>query len=412
LSENKLVPNRRFKEFQDTDAWEQRKLGDIAEKITVGIATSSSKYFSDSQNGVPFIKNQDIKENKLNTSNLEYISKEFDKKNINKRIQAGDILTARTGYPGLSAVVPEYLNGAQTFTTLITRIIKEQASPFFISIYINSPSGMKQINGMEAGGAQKNVNAGILKEMNTTLPSLDEQYKISDFVLSLESIITLHQRKLEKSKALKSAYLAEMFPAEGERVPKRRFSGFTSEWEKKRLGDISNSFSGGTPTAGNKLFYGGEIPFIRSGEVNSKNTGLFITEEGLKTSSAKLVSRGDILYALYGATSGEVGISQINGAINQAVLAIKPDHGNNAYFITQWLRKQKPFIIETYLQGGQGNLSGNIVKQLLIDLPQDKNEQKEIGEFFRKLDDTIRNNERKLKKLKAMKQAYLEEMFV
>ena len=101
---SKKSPQLRFEGF--TDDWEQRKLGELSQKISVGIATSSSKYFSSQDHGVPFIKNQDIKENRINTKNLEYISKEFDNKNKNKRVKQGDIITARTGYPGLSAVVP------------------------------------------------------------------------------------------------------------------------------------------------------------------------------------------------------------------------------------------------------------------------------------------------------------------
>ena len=104
--------------------------------------------------------------------------------------------------------------------------------------------------------------------------------------------------------------------------PQLRFEGFTDDWEERKLGEITTSYSGGTPSAGNSSYYKGDIPFIRSGEINSSKTELFLTEEGFNNSSAKLVEVGDILYALYGATSGEVGISQINGAINQAILAI------------------------------------------------------------------------------------------
>ena len=102
-----------------------------------------------------------------------------------------------------------------------------------------------------------------------------------------------------------------------------------------------------------------------------------------------MVNKGDILYALYGATSGEVGISQINGAINQAILAIIPTKNDDSYLITQWLKKQKNSIISTYLQGGQGNLSGGIVKDLRISLPVNKDEQKKIGKLFKALDDAI-----------------------
>ncbi|AZS27695.2 restriction endonuclease subunit S (plasmid) [Lactococcus lactis subsp. lactis] len=203
------VPELRFAGF--TDDWEQRKLGELSQKISVGIATSSSKYFSSQDQGVPFIKNQDIKENRINTKNLEYISKEFDNKNKNKRVKQGDIITARTGYPGLSAVVPKELEGAQTFTTLITRPISEMILSEYISIFINSPYGMKQISGMEAGGAQKNVNAGIVQNLLIPLPSLDEQKKISNFILKLDDTIALHQCKLDLLKEQKKGFLQKMF---------------------------------------------------------------------------------------------------------------------------------------------------------------------------------------------------------
>ena len=144
--------------------------------------------------------------------------------------------------------------------------------------------------------------------------------------------------------------------------PQLRFEGFTDDWEERKLGEITTSYSGGTPSAGNSSYYKGDIPFIRSGEINSSKTELFLTEEGFNNSSAKLVEVGDILYALYGATSGEVGISQINGAINQAILAIKPIEGYESQFIMQWLKLQKQKIIGQYLQGGQCNLSSTIVK--------------------------------------------------
>ena len=125
-----------------------------------------------------------------------------------------------------------------------------------------------------------------------------------------------------------------------------------------------------------------------------------------------MVKAGDILYALYGATSGEVSISRINGAINQAILAIRPTKNDNSYLIVQWLRKQKDTIISTYLQGGQGNLSGSIVKDLVITLPQDKEEQNKISAFFKQLDDTIALHQRKLDLLKETKKGFLQKMFV
>ncbi|MBZ5518232.1 restriction endonuclease subunit S [Bacillus sp. KS1] len=195
------------------------------------------------------------------------------------------------------------------------------------------------------------------------------------------------------------------------RVPEVRFEGFSGEWEQRKLGDFTESYSGGTPSAGNKLYYGGSIPFIRSAEINSKSTELFITEDGLNNSSAKMVEKGVILYALYGATSGEVGIAKIHGAINQAILAIKPKFDDDSYFIIQWLKKQKSTIINTYLQGGQGNLSGSIVKDLIIPLPTNKDEQIQVGSFCKQLDDMIALHQQELTTLKQTKQGFLQKMF-
>ena len=164
---------------------------------------------------------------------------------------------------------------------------------------------------------------------------------------------------------------------------------------------MSESYSGGTPSVGVKEYYGGQIPFIRSAEINSEITELFLTEEGLKNSSARLVAVGDILYALYGATSGEVGRARLKGAINQAILAIKPHTDYDSEYLAQWLRKSKHSIIETYLQGGQGNLSGTIVKELSVDFPSLK-EQKAIGDFFRQLDHLITLHRCKPYSLKKM----------
>ena len=165
-------------------------------------------------------------------------------------------------------------------------------------------------------------------------------------------------------------------------------ASYILSWEQRKVGEVSESYSGGTPSVGVKEYYGGQIPFIRSAEINSEITELFLTEEGLKNSSARLVAVGDILYALYGATSGEVGRARLKGAINQAILAIKPHTDYDSEYLAQWLRKSKHSIIETYLQGGQGNLSGTIVKELSVDFPSLK-EQKAIGDFFRQLDNLI-----------------------
>ena len=210
----------------------------------------------------------------------------------------------------------------------------------------------------------------VMADIEIMIPThAEEREKLSVFFRNLDNLITLHQRKCQ--------------------IDGCRFqSPLAITWEQRKVGEVSESYSGGTPSVGVKEYYGGQIPFIRSAEINSEITELFLTEEGLKNSSARLVAVGDILYALYGATSGEVGRARLKGAINQAILAIKPHTDYDSEYLAQWLRKSKHSIIETYLQGGQGNLSGTIVKELSVDFPSLK-EQKAIGDFFCQLDNLI-----------------------
>ena len=170
----------------------------------------------------------------------------------------------------------------------------------------------------------------------------------------------------------------------------------------KKLGEISTFYSGGTPLTSKREYFDGDIPFIRSGEINSDKTEQFISELGLKNSSAKLVEVGDILYALYGATSGEVGICKLNGAINQAVLCIKSNE--NHYFLFSYLRDKKESITNTFLQGGQGNLSADIVKKIELYIPSIK-EQTKISSFLSKIDERIQTQSKIINDLKTLKTA-------
>ena len=291
---------------------------------------------------------------------------------------------------------------------------RESAFPDFIQVYFEQHARMNNYMHPLVNKGAKNdmkVSAENALKGSVCFPSYKEQKTISAFFSILDHLITLHQHKYEKLQTLKASMLEKMFPKTGADVPEVRFKGFTDAWEQRKLGEVSESYSGGTPSVCVKDYYGGQIPFIRSAEINSEITELFLTEEGLKNSSARLVDVGDILYALYGATSGEVGRARLKGAINQAILAINPHTGYDSEYLAQWLRKSKHSIIETYLQGGQGNLSGTIVKELSVDFPSLK-EQQAIGDFFSQLDHLITLHQRELEKLKNIKKALLEKMFV
>jgi len=110
---------------------------------------------------------------------------------------------------------------------------------------LRSDSVRKKFIFLAQGISRYNISKTKVMEMTIPVPDLAEQERIGQFFKTLDATITSHQRKLEKTKALKAAYLAEMFPAEGESKPKRRFAGFTDDWERRKLGDVVEKLTGG-----------------------------------------------------------------------------------------------------------------------------------------------------------------------
>jgi len=157
--------------------WEVKPLAEIAEKIMVGIASAATHAYR--AKGVPMFRNQNVKAGKLDDSDLLFIAPEYEITFKNKRLRSGDLLTMRTGYPGVTAIVPPQYDSAQSFTTLITRPNQLQAESGFLCHYINSEIGQRFFTQSQIGGAQKNVNAGTLRMMPIQLPYLSEQRSIA-----------------------------------------------------------------------------------------------------------------------------------------------------------------------------------------------------------------------------------------
>jgi type I restriction-modification system specificity subunit len=398
-------PRLRFKEF--AGAWEEKVLGENA-SFTKGSGYSKSDL---TDSGFPIIlygrlytKYENIIEN-VDT----FVSCD---KNALKSL-GNEVIVPASGETAediarASAVYQQdvILGGDLNIITPNENI----ASPFLALTLTNGKSN-QELAKKAQGKSVVHLRNDDLRACKISFPSFLEQTHLGLFFSRLDSQIAESRAVLEKSRQLKKAMLAKMFPANGEKIPEIRFKGFDGEWEYRKLGEVASSYSGGTPSVGNSKFYGGNIPFIRSGEIHSSKTELFLTQEGLESSSAKLVKQGDILYALYGATSGEVERSKINGAINQAILAIIPNENYDAEFISQWLKNNKENIVNLYLQGGQGNLSGEIVKKIEISFPT-KKEQTAIGNFFRQLDETIALQSAEVEKLNQLKKGLLAAMLV
>lgn len=325
-------------------------------------------------------------------------------------VKTGDfIISKRQIAHGACGIVPPELDGAVVSNEYNVFLPQDGTNIQMFNLMMQLPHYKRLFYLMSDGVHIEKLLFKTQDWMKRTLamPLLKEQKKIAEILSTQDKAIELQGRKIEELKRFKKGCLEKMFPRKGQKVPEKRFPGFTDDWEQRKLGGVTTSYSGGTPTVGVKEYYDGQIPFIRSAEINSESTEFFISEKGLNVSSARLVSKGDILYALYGATSGEVGRARLEGAINQAILAIKPMDNYDAEYLSQWLRKSKQNIVETYLQGGQGNLSGAIVKELIVDFPS-YNEQQIIGQYFANLDRLITLHQRKLEEMKNQKKALMQ----
>ncbi|MHC5521262.1 restriction endonuclease subunit S [Limosilactobacillus vaginalis] len=392
-------------------AWEQHKLGEITIDMYNGQTPSrnNSEFWKGS---IPWLTSGELNHDII-TDTVEKITKLGQKDKHLRLIKKGTFVIAITGLEAPGTRGNCALLGIDTTINQSVMAIypdhKKVTSDFLFDWYekVGTEYGITYTQGTK----QQSYNVNLLSILPIMIThNLKEQYKISQLLKITNRLISLQQRKLEQLKQLKKAMLRQLL-ASKELSPSIRFKNFTEAWEQRKLGKVASFYSGGTPSVSNSNYYGGTIPFIRSSEINSISTELYLSKQGLQNSSAKMVRQGDILYALYGATSGEVGISNIHGAINQAILAIIPNKNYDSKFLVQWLRKNKEAIIKTYLQGGQGNLSGAIVKQIKISFPN-FDEQEKIGEFFKQLDFLITLHQRETNILSNLKKFFLQNLFI
>jgi type I restriction enzyme S subunit len=259
------------------------------------------------------------------------------------------------------------------------------------------------------GGAGRNKTLGQQEflKLKPVVPTREEQKKIADTISAVDAKLAALSAKKAALERFKAGLMQKLF-SQQLRFTREDGTAFP-DWVDKRLGDVVKVFSGGTPSASVREYYSGEIPFIKSGEIAATQTAQFINPFGFKSSSAKIVEKGDILYALYGANSGEVAISKIAGAINQAVMCIRTKQVRG--YIFQLLAFNRARICAAYLQGGQGNLSADIVKSLSFKLP-DLDEQHKIAAVLTAMDAKIQAVGDQITKLQTFKKGLLQQMFV
>ena len=398
------VPKLRFKGFNDE--WKKEVISSIC-KLSSGSTPSKARkeYF----NGTHLWVTSGELKNKYIYNTIDKITDKAIKNTNLKEYEIGSFIIAiygleAQGTRGSSAILGRKATISQACMAI--EPVKDIYSEFLYYWYAKYGDmiGIRYAQGTK----QQNLSTDLVGNLKIIFPSLKEQERITNFLTKVDKIIEKQDEKVKNLENYKNGMMQKIFSQEirfkdenGKEYP---------EWQEYKLNELCNFFSGGTPLTSKKEYYDGNIPFIRSAEISSENTELTISEIGLNNSSAKMIQKGDLLYALYGATSGEVSISKLNGAINQAILCIRSNRCN-LIFLEKVLRNSKQNIIKTYLQGGQGNLSANIIKELQYNFPC-LDEQDKIAKFITKIDIILQKEIDKLNELYKWKKGLLQQMFV
>ena len=381
------IPKRRFMGF--TDTWEQRKLSDVVDSVDTG----KSKFDKEGSSGEYPI---------LGSTSVIGYDDEYD--------YEGDfILTARVGANAGSL----YRHAGKVKISDNTVFIQtSQNIEFLYQLLIRF-----DIKKLSFGTGQPLVKASELKSLELMMPTdMREQMRIGVYFKNLDNLITLHQRKLDKLKDMKKSYLSEMFPQAGEKKPRRRFKGITEDWEQRKLGEVCSEIGDGLHSAP-EYDDNGKFFFINGNNLNNgqiivdSNETKRISKETFENNN-KHLDNNTVLLSING-TIGNLAYYQGEQVmLGKSVAYLKANEIDKTFLYTSL---QTATILNNFMLSLTGttikNLGLEAIKNTIITIPKLK-EQEKIGAYFSNLDHLITLHQRKLDKLKNLKQAYLNEMFV
>jgi type I restriction enzyme S subunit len=409
MEEKAAEPAIRFAEF--AGAWEQRKLGELYEKAGSG-GTPNASNASFYMGTIPFLGISDIKGRYI-TKTAKHISEKGLKSSAAWMVPSGAISLAMYASVGKVGITSVELATSQAFYNMV---FASSSLRNFIFSRLEKASDNDEWLPLVSTGTQSNLNADKIKNWCISVPNSNEQKLVGEFFKKLDNLLTLHQRKYEKLLNIKKSMLEKMFPKEGEVVPEIRFKGFTGAWEERKLGDIADITGGGTPSTSNNDYWDGIINWYSPAEISNQiflnSSQRKITELGYSSCSAKMLPRGTVLFTSR-AGIGKTAILSAEGCTNQGFQSIVP-HANelDSYFIFSRTHELKKYGEVVGAGSTFVEVSGKQMAAMTLMMPPKFNEQKMIGDFFKRLDSILTLHQRKLEMLKNIKQAFLDKMFV
>lgn len=418
-----LVPELRFPEFRDVDEWEQRPIGEKVDLLS-GFPFKSSEISLDSS-GIPLMRGINITEGFVR--HRQDIDRFYlgDTKNLEKyKLQKNDLVIGMDGSKvGKNSAL---ITGADSDSLLIQRVARlrteSKATIQFIFQQVNSTKFHAYVDRINTSSGIPHISAKQINEFEIFFPTDKEQKKISDCLSSIDELITAHTHKHELLKKHKKGLIQQLFPDEGETVPKLRFPEFDQSWSKAILGEHVDLLSGYAfksdhfSETGKKLLT--PKNFTKNGFANFSGKN---TKYTLEAYAKKYVCKdGDLLLLLTDLTPScellgkPLLLTKDDGDIllNQRIAKIIPK-GNVEirfllyFFFTDYYRKR---IRNTATGTTVRHSSNKIVASTVIYLPSEQEQQK-ISDFMSLIDDLITAQTQKIESLKAHKKGLMQQLF-
>ena len=415
--EKQKCPEIRFTKFNEN--WSINSLGDLmnvgsVKRVHQADWCDAGVRFLRARDIVAFAKNEDI-------ADPIYISQDRYEQysNLSGKVMIGDLLVTGVGTIGVPMLVknddPLYFKDGNVIwfkneNTIDGLFLYYSFTTKTIQNFINDSAGIGTVG-------TYTITSG--KQTPIYLPKKNEQIQIGLFFQDLDKSIALHEKKLAQTQNFKKAMLEKMFPTLGSNRPEIRLKGFSGDWDQHELGEHSEMFNGDRgvnyPTSDDMVKVG--IPFINAGDledgrVNLQNANKITRYKYNQLNGAK-IKFGDIVYCLRGTLGKNAFIDNFNeGTVASSLVVIRPKNILGVYLF-QVLNTDIEYRQRTLCDEGaaQPNLSAKNLAGFMIPVPSIE-EQKAIGYFFNKLDETLNLQQQQLQTLKNLKQALLEKMFV
>lgn len=256
-------------------------------------------------------------------------------------------------------------------------------------------------------GAQLNINLEKLRPYMLPVPTLPEQRAIAAALSDVDGLLSGLDSLIAKKQGLKVAAMQQLLTGQ------TRLPGFSGEWEVRRLGDVAEMGSGGTPLSSVPAYYDGNIPWVAISDMTKggkiiESTERNLTALGLANSAAQIFPLGTVLYAMY-ASLGECSIAGVSLCTSQAILGIRPKNNLRTDFLYYYLTSLKSVVKMLGQQGTQSNLNKGMVQDFRFDLPSVA-EQTAIAAILSDMDTELAALETRRDKTRNLKQAMMQEL--